>query len=339
MAWIESHQSLGGHPKTKKFARKLGVTVPTAIGHLHLLWYWALDYAKDGNLSWHESEDIAEAIGWTGDADQLIDALLTAGGHKPGWIERRGNELHLHDWQQYGGKFLANKASDAERKRNARNKRQTSSGRPQDSHGNGAVNGSDVQEMSEGHPADNHGMSDVDNNTVQYSTNSTVQTNINNPSDAADELPLPPQPNFEAPKPRYDRENVFGAWQRFIGNPSDGIRERLASLDMDYGEDWTKRAIEAAAVQGAPKLSYIEKVLREWRKTGHAEPWTLPRPPKSGGSGQPSSSKPKLAIVDNGPGETITDAEREAMQKLARKLDSDNKPRAPAHQGQGSDRQ
>ena len=45
MAWIESHQELWRHPKTKKLARLLGVSVPTVVGHLHGIWYWALDFS------------------------------------------------------------------------------------------------------------------------------------------------------------------------------------------------------------------------------------------------------------------------------------------------------
>lgn len=50
MAWIESHQEIWRHPKTKKLARLLGVSVPTAVGHLHGIWYWALDFAQDADF-------------------------------------------------------------------------------------------------------------------------------------------------------------------------------------------------------------------------------------------------------------------------------------------------
>ena len=51
MAWIESHQELRHHYKTKRLARELKVTVAAAIGHLHCLWWWAIDFAPDGDLS------------------------------------------------------------------------------------------------------------------------------------------------------------------------------------------------------------------------------------------------------------------------------------------------
>lgn len=68
MAWIESHQELWRHPKTKKLARLLQISIPTAVGHLHGLWYWAMDFAQDGDLSSYDAEDIADAVMWEGDA-------------------------------------------------------------------------------------------------------------------------------------------------------------------------------------------------------------------------------------------------------------------------------
>jgi len=51
MAWIESNQEVGRHPKTKKLARLLDISVVTAVGHLHYLWWWALDFAQEGVLT------------------------------------------------------------------------------------------------------------------------------------------------------------------------------------------------------------------------------------------------------------------------------------------------
>lgn len=39
MAWIESNQQLARHPKVKKAARTLEISVPTVVGHLHFLWW------------------------------------------------------------------------------------------------------------------------------------------------------------------------------------------------------------------------------------------------------------------------------------------------------------
>lgn len=76
MATIKSHSELIQHPDARRLARSLGINVPTAIGHLHLLWHWCLDYAIDGNLGKFEAIDIAEAMMFTGDPKHLINELM-----------------------------------------------------------------------------------------------------------------------------------------------------------------------------------------------------------------------------------------------------------------------
>ena len=114
MAWIESHQEVGRHPKTKKLARLLCVSLPAAVGHLHYLWWWALDFAQDGVLDKYDGEDIADAMQWDGDASQLIDALISS-GH----IDETDHGLVVHDWAEYAGKLLERRAKDRARKRAA----------------------------------------------------------------------------------------------------------------------------------------------------------------------------------------------------------------------------
>jgi len=47
MAWIKSEQALATHPKLLLLSKDIGVSVPQTVGHLHLLWWWALDYCQD----------------------------------------------------------------------------------------------------------------------------------------------------------------------------------------------------------------------------------------------------------------------------------------------------
>ena len=115
MAWIKSHQTLPRHPKTRRLVRALNISTATACGHLHLLWWWALDYAQDGDLSSYENADLADAAQWEGDADQFVMALLSAGGDKPGFLEATTNGYRLHDWDDYAGDLLRKRAANAER--------------------------------------------------------------------------------------------------------------------------------------------------------------------------------------------------------------------------------
>lgn len=114
MAWIESHQEVGRHPKTKKLARLLGVSLPAAVGHLHYLWWWALDFAQDGTLEKFDNYDLADAMQWDGDPDALVEALISSG-----YIDDTDDGLMIHDWGEYAGKLLERRAKDRARKRAA----------------------------------------------------------------------------------------------------------------------------------------------------------------------------------------------------------------------------
>lgn len=118
MAWIESHEELSVHPKTKRLAGALGVSRVTAVGHLHFLWWWAMKFAQDGDLSRFEADEIAEAAGWEGEPEQFIRALIEAGGRKDeGFL---GEDLSLHDWGDYAQRLIERRRANAERMRDAR---------------------------------------------------------------------------------------------------------------------------------------------------------------------------------------------------------------------------
>lgn len=121
MAWIEAHQSLPTHLKTKRASRALQISRPQLVGHLLFLWSWALDNAPEGNLSWLTSEEIAEAAGWDGDADQFVTALVEARGPSGhGFIERDEAGVRIHDWDDYAGRLIRRRRANAEQMRQAR---------------------------------------------------------------------------------------------------------------------------------------------------------------------------------------------------------------------------
>lgn len=129
MLWIQSHLALGNHPKTRKLCLLLGVTKPTAVGHLHYLWWWAFEYAQDGDLSRFDVLDIAIAGEWDGDPGAFVDALTSVG-----FLDRDGDALSIHDWADNGGKLIEKRKADAERKRTNRAKSPLSTGHPPDIH-------------------------------------------------------------------------------------------------------------------------------------------------------------------------------------------------------------
>ena len=119
MAWIESHQELRHHYKTKRLARELKVTVAAAVGHLHFLWWWAVDFAPDGDLSKFDDVEIADAIGYEGKDPSKAKAALISAGFLDNSEHRA---LMIHDWQEYAGRTLIQREKARTRAKNHREK-------------------------------------------------------------------------------------------------------------------------------------------------------------------------------------------------------------------------
>jgi len=116
--WIESHQSLRNHPKIKKAARLADINEFEMIGRIHCLWWWALDYAPDGEVTKYSSDDIESAVDWNGTPGSFYNALLQCGfnGHC-GLLEDIDGSIFIHDWQEYGGRLLERREINKERMR------------------------------------------------------------------------------------------------------------------------------------------------------------------------------------------------------------------------------
>ena len=114
-SWIKSYQSLREHPKTRKLARRNGIGgIRGAIGLLHCLWWWAADYAPDGDLTKHDTEDVAVACEWDGEPAEIIKHLVDCG-----FLENNDG-LHIHDWSDYAGALIERRDRNAERMRQTR---------------------------------------------------------------------------------------------------------------------------------------------------------------------------------------------------------------------------
>ena len=123
MAWIELHQTLPTNRKTMRFKRLLKIKTPQAVGHMCMLWLWAIDNAPDGDLSPFGADEIAEAGGYTGkDPHAFVDALVGAG-----FVDDDGTSLMIHEWYDYVGNLVdkraITKAQNRERAQRYRDKR------------------------------------------------------------------------------------------------------------------------------------------------------------------------------------------------------------------------
>lgn len=109
MAWIELHQTLPTNKKTLKFKRLLKIETPQAVGHLVMLWLWALDNAEDGQLSDFSVDDIAEVCKWKKDPKEFFNALV-----KSGFVDASGR---IHDWDEYTDRLISRREVKREKDR------------------------------------------------------------------------------------------------------------------------------------------------------------------------------------------------------------------------------
>ena len=91
------------HPKVLRLKRRLCIPTWGAVGLLESLWHLTAQHAKDGAIGkTFTNEDIANAIGWESEPDQLIDALVSSG-----WLDVcEVNRLVVHDWHDHCPEFV-----------------------------------------------------------------------------------------------------------------------------------------------------------------------------------------------------------------------------------------
>lgn len=243
MAWIESHQELARHPKTKRLARLLGVSLPAAIGHLHFLWWWAMDYAQDGDLSRYDEYDIADACGWEGDEKQIVDALIESG-----FVDKTDDGLVIHDWYDYAGRLIEKREQNRERKRRSRAKAKVES----ESH-------ADVTRPSRGQHDDgseSHGATKPN----------LTEPNLTEPNQVDQQH----NPNFMRAHDVFEREG--------FGTLSSLLVDQINDLISEYSEEWVIRAMYESVKAGKRNLRYVYGILKNWKAHGIDGPWKGGKP-------------------------------------------------------------
>ncbi|MEK4882664.1 hypothetical protein [Paenibacillus sp. FSL R5-0908] len=141
--WIKSYQATDRDPITNRFCRATGLDTPSAVGTLHMLWWWVLDWAQDGDISKFNAIDIADAVKFQGDPNVLFKALIDAG-----YVVQTQTGHEIANWYKIGGQIIESKKKDADRKADAREKKRLKK-----------EGLSDVQGTSTGHPPDSSGKS------------------------------------------------------------------------------------------------------------------------------------------------------------------------------------
>ncbi len=95
-------RAVKGLIKFENFMRDLGLTYYQAIGILEALWHFTATNSIQGDIGKHPNEDIAAWIGYTGDANKLIEVLTVRR-----WLDPHSkHRLIVHDWHIHADKSV-----------------------------------------------------------------------------------------------------------------------------------------------------------------------------------------------------------------------------------------
>lgn len=94
--------------KFRRLMRRLDLREWQAVGVLESLWRFTRKNAPMGDVGRFTNVDIAAAIDWRGDADDLIDAL------RDGWLDDVGGlqRLVCHDWYDHAPSFVVRRINN-----------------------------------------------------------------------------------------------------------------------------------------------------------------------------------------------------------------------------------
>lgn len=241
MAWIELHQTLPTNKKTLRLKNILKIKTPQAIGHLCLLWLWALDNAEDGDISMFSADEIAEVAGWTGKkASTFVSALIESG-----FVDA---DMHIHNWNEYAGKLMDKRDVRREQDRIRQQARRDKLKKERDSHAD-VTRDESVNHAPIPYP------------TVPYSTvpENTVVAAVTRAedSDTADTTEDSPEdPELAQVMTLY--------MDRICANPSRGSIDELISYTKMLTGPVVRHAIDIAVDDNKRSWSYVRGILRSY---------------------------------------------------------------------------
>ncbi|EMI40533.1 hypothetical protein [Rhodopirellula sp. SWK7] len=99
------------HPKFRSLQKRLDLPIYAVVGILESVWMMAGQFADDGDLSRFTNEQISDAVDWSGDADELIDALVEFR-----WLDRIETGLMVHDWLEHCPKYVQDRLSKRQKR-------------------------------------------------------------------------------------------------------------------------------------------------------------------------------------------------------------------------------
>ena len=258
MAWLEIHQALPAHRKTLAAADALDMHPVHFMGHIITFWLWALDNVPDGNLDEVSARMIARAAQWEGDPDTLLNTLIEVG-----FIDQDDDGLAIHDWYDYAGKLMEQRAKERERSRKRRAEQRR---RPQEKD----------RGSTAGHPEDDREktVGTVPNRTVPNSTNNKEYTCAPDGARA-----------YTAPSPggSVEAEKVTATPDGDKPSSKSGPRSPFKSKRQEqlFDEFWkaypkkrSKGRAERAWVKIAPDTELFSAILDGLERAKRSRDWT-----------------------------------------------------------------
>jgi len=275
MDWLHSYSNLRNHPKTKKLARLLSVPLPQAIGHLHCLWWWACDYAPDGDLTDIEPDVIADGAEWTGDPVLFIDALVNATKERggAGFLDREGDQLSIHDFEEYIGRHMERAAKDAARKRKER-------GQAKRDQGSSSPCPADVQRTSSGRRADGVQTAHVEEKEEKRREKTEEKEHMSIDEAPMDAVAAPVEvidDEFETFWSHFPRKEAKRQAQSLFSRHTNGRRPRIIAASANYGE-WSRAHADSPLMLPTTFLSLKNPRWEEWE---HGPPLGRDRAPQT----------------------------------------------------------
>lgn len=101
------------HPKFRRLQRELKLPLYAVVGLLESVWMLAAQFAEDGDISRFSEQEIADYVGFEGDATHLVETLIACR-----WVDRSDQMLTIHDWLEHRPSYL----NERDRKREKREK-------------------------------------------------------------------------------------------------------------------------------------------------------------------------------------------------------------------------
>lgn len=266
MAWIELHQNLPAHRKVKKLKRLLKIKTPQAVGHLAMLWLWAVDNTPDGDLSTLDPEDIAEACEWPKDAEQLVQALMEAGFIDP--------DAKLHDWSDYAGMLLDRRENQREQNRKRqqryRNKRKAESNATEpnaSTQDSNPVTHDDNVSVTRYESVSNAPVTPLPNLTIPNHTKPNL--NQGRYEDTCKALSGTDSVTAPAPCPPQKRSEAVAYYcQHINAAPSAYALQALEHFESILGAEVTIHAIQIAQDKCIRNWRYVERILQDYERDG-----------------------------------------------------------------------